>query len=144
MAQIRVNGCQHYLGLFDDEEAAARAYDEKAKQLHDNPILIFLPDGSLNPDRKKRVRSQSVVYRQQLEGTQSGDSNQDEEDAVTIGVKGEEEEQTEDESGRGLPRKRGRWGQQQEEEEVTVGIKTEEREVSTVVIKEQEEQEEES
>jgi hypothetical protein len=54
MAMIIVNGRPQYLGIFDTEEAAARAYDEKAKQVHQNPALNFLPDGSLNPDRRCR------------------------------------------------------------------------------------------
>jgi hypothetical protein len=49
-----MNGSQQRLGCFDNEEAAARAYDEKAKQVFVNPILNFLPDGSLNPDRKPK------------------------------------------------------------------------------------------
>ena len=135
-----MNSTKHYLGRFDDEKAAARAYDDKARQVYDNPILNFPPDGSLNPDRKKRIRSQSLVYRQQPEGKQSGDINQVEEDAVTISVKGEDGEQTVDERRQRRPRKRGRWGQQEEEDEVTGGVKTEE---GTVVVKEEEDEEEE-
>lgn len=37
-----------HLGCFDNE-AAARAFDEKAKQVYAKPILNFLLDGSLNP-----------------------------------------------------------------------------------------------
>ena len=125
-AQIKVNGHQQYLGTYDTEEEAARAYDEKAKQLRDKPILNFLPDGSPNPYRKKNIGDQSVLFREQLEGTHRGDINQVEEDAVTVGVEGEDGEQTEGESWRQRPQKRGRWGQQQECDEVTVGIKTEE------------------
>ena len=51
-AFIKASGRIQYIGRFDDEEAAARAFDEKAKQLRVNPILNFLPKGSLNPDRK--------------------------------------------------------------------------------------------
>ena len=47
-----MNGHQQRIGTYDMEEEAARAHDEKAKELHNNPILNFLPDGSLNPDRK--------------------------------------------------------------------------------------------
>jgi hypothetical protein len=46
-----MNGRSQYLGFFDTEEEAARAYDKKAKELHVNPILNFLPNGSLNPDK---------------------------------------------------------------------------------------------
>ena len=52
VASIRADGRQQHLGTFDTEEAAARVFDEKAKQLHANPTLNFLPDGSLNRDRK--------------------------------------------------------------------------------------------
>ena len=34
MAQIRINGLQTYLGLFDTPEAAADAYDAAARELH--------------------------------------------------------------------------------------------------------------
>lgn len=47
LAQISTNGHRQHLGLFDDKEAAARAYDEEVKQVHNNPTLNFLPDGSL-------------------------------------------------------------------------------------------------
>ena len=47
-----------HLGIYATEEEAARAYDDKAKQLRDNPVLNFLPDGSPNPDRKSKY-----VYR---------------------------------------------------------------------------------
>ena len=50
--EIRGGGFRQYLGCFAAEEAAAQAYDEKAKQVFDIPTLNFLPDGSLNPDRK--------------------------------------------------------------------------------------------
>ena len=53
-AFIKAGGRSQWFGTYDTEEAAARAYDEKAKQVSDNPILNFLPDGSLNPDRKER------------------------------------------------------------------------------------------
>lgn len=36
------------------EDEAARVYDKRAKELHVNRALNFLPDGSLNPDRKQR------------------------------------------------------------------------------------------
>jgi hypothetical protein len=43
-----------YLGVFEDKKDAARAYDKEAKKLFVNPVLNFLPDGSLNPDRHQR------------------------------------------------------------------------------------------
>ena len=55
-AYISAGGKQQTLGRFDTEEAAARAYDEKAKEVHIDPVLDFLPDGSLNPDRKSDER----------------------------------------------------------------------------------------
>jgi len=50
------------LGRFNDEEAAARAYDAAAKSSYAKPILNFLSDGSLNPDRKpaRYVRRQNA------------------------------------------------------------------------------------
>jgi hypothetical protein len=54
-ASIKFQGRTRYLGRFDTEEAAAKAYDEEAKRLWTNPILNFLPDGSINPHRKRRA-----------------------------------------------------------------------------------------
>jgi hypothetical protein len=51
-ARIYLHGHQHELGFFDDEELAAQAYDEAAKQVLPDPVLNFLPDGSVNPDHK--------------------------------------------------------------------------------------------
>lgn len=42
-AQIRVDGRQRHLGLFDDEEAAARAYDEAAVKAHGEFARLNLP-----------------------------------------------------------------------------------------------------
>ena len=60
-AMIHANGRTQHIGTYSTEEAAARAYDEKAKQLHANSILNFLPDGSLNLDRKY-VESRSIRF----------------------------------------------------------------------------------
>lgn len=48
-------GQLQHIGRFDTEEAAARAYDERAKEPYVKPILNFLPDDSLNPDCKPRT-----------------------------------------------------------------------------------------
>jgi len=53
-ASIWANGRTNYLGLFDDEEAAARAYDAAATAILAEPRLNFNPDGSINPDRHRR------------------------------------------------------------------------------------------
>ena len=116
-----MNGRSQYIGTHGTEEAAAWAYDEKAKQVYAEPILNFLPDGSLNPDRKHRRLATSFSS---VQG-----------DLQIVSVKDEVE-------GGQRPRKRGRWVQQQEEwEEETVRIKKEEEEgeVGTVVVKEEEE-----
>ena len=54
-SSIGANGKSLYLGVFANEEAAARAYDEAAKEHRIDPILNFLPDGSPNPHRKMRL-----------------------------------------------------------------------------------------
>lgn len=43
------------------QQEAARAYDAKAKELWANPVLNFLPDGALNPDRQKHVQACTYV-----------------------------------------------------------------------------------
>lgn len=58
-------GRNTYIGTFDTEEEAAQAYDAEAKRLRSNPVFNFLPDGSLNPDRKKPVSQQSLMRRRQ-------------------------------------------------------------------------------
>lgn len=40
-AQIQTNGVQHYLGLFDDEKDAARAYDNHARVSGESSHLKF-------------------------------------------------------------------------------------------------------
>ena len=63
VASIHADGETQRVGTYGTEEEAARAYDEKAKQLRDNPVLNFLPDGSPNPDRKStyvRSKDQSL------------------------------------------------------------------------------------
>ena len=53
-ARIHMQDESRDLGRHDTEEAAARAYDAEVKRVWANPVLNFLPDGSLNPDRKHR------------------------------------------------------------------------------------------
>lgn len=60
-AQINVNGRSLYLGVFTDEEEAAKAYDLAASAAYANPILNFLPDGSLNPDRRRKMGQYKCV-----------------------------------------------------------------------------------
>jgi hypothetical protein len=60
-ASIREDGCSRHLGYYDDDEEAARAYDKKMATLHADAVLNFLPDGSLNPDRKQRIYKYKCV-----------------------------------------------------------------------------------
>ena len=48
-----MNGRDILIGAFNTEEEAARAFDAKVQRVYLNPICNFLPDGALNPDRKK-------------------------------------------------------------------------------------------
>ena len=56
-AYIRLYGKQVYLGTYESQEAAARAYDLRAKEEYKDPILNYLSDGQLNPDRKGRRKN---------------------------------------------------------------------------------------
>lgn len=57
---VSVDGQEKHLGRFESEEAAAQAYNARAKELHGCSVLDFLPDGSLNPNRKKGVDSKTL------------------------------------------------------------------------------------
>jgi hypothetical protein len=54
-ASITKRNRTRHLGRFGTEEAAALAYDNEAKRRWENPILNFLPDGSLNPHRHQKI-----------------------------------------------------------------------------------------
>lgn len=41
-------------------QEAAQAFDKAAQEMYESPILNFLPDGSVNPDRKKRLAAQKL------------------------------------------------------------------------------------
>lgn len=56
VAGIKFQGHRENLGRFDTEKAAAQAYDKRAKQLWQNPVLNFRKDGTPNPDRKRRMQ----------------------------------------------------------------------------------------
>jgi hypothetical protein len=43
-ARIRVDGKTHYLGVFDNPEEAARAYDTAARELHGEFACLNFPD----------------------------------------------------------------------------------------------------
>lgn len=60
VVKYRFHGKLRSSGGFDTQEAAARAHDELMSQLFINPVLNFLPDGSLNPQRKEFARALMV------------------------------------------------------------------------------------
>lgn len=55
LARLCARGQRQEMGPFESEEAAAKAYDEEATKLWENPTLNFLPDGFLNPNRHVRA-----------------------------------------------------------------------------------------
>lgn len=60
--QIGYKGKTIKLGSYAAEKKveAAEMYDKVALALHEEPVLNFLPDGSLNPDRKRMVAGQDL------------------------------------------------------------------------------------
>ena len=58
---MTVAGSRLYLGTYDSEEAAAHAYDQRAKEELQKAILNFLPNGDLNPERKKKPTPENWV-----------------------------------------------------------------------------------
>jgi hypothetical protein len=92
-ACIFSEGRNRYLGTFGTAEAAAWAYDEEAKQQWTNPILNFLPDGSLNPNRKPRMGSQCLLPRHGPRRTPSSSAAS----AAAAASSDEEEEEEEQE-----------------------------------------------
>ena len=49
-----------HLGHFRKEREAAMAYDVAAGETFEDPILNFLPDGTLNPERKRKVSHKTL------------------------------------------------------------------------------------
>jgi hypothetical protein len=103
---ITFQGQNTYFGGFDTEEAAAKAYDEEAKRQWTNPTLNFLPDGSLNPDRKKRISWRSLIARSRQRGhsslqvMDSSEEEEDEEDEDSDHSSGDEAEDESDDGGK--------------------------------------------
>lgn len=60
-AQYQLNGKTHVVGSFDDEEEAARALDAEVKAKSLGFPLNFLPNGSLNPERRVFAKKQPYV-----------------------------------------------------------------------------------
>jgi hypothetical protein len=42
--QIKINHKSHYIGIFKDEEEAARAYDKAARELHGEFAALNFPN----------------------------------------------------------------------------------------------------
>jgi hypothetical protein len=108
-ARIRCGGRQQHLGRFNTAEEAAKAYDEEAKRRWTNPILNFLPDGSINPDRHKvtgmafmlrsgvlHVEEQHVRRPSGKEEDRDGSIGDEEETAAAAAAAAAEEEEDEE------------------------------------------------
>ena len=67
-AQIQTNGVQHYLGLFDDEKEAARAYDAHARMVLGPRAKTNLEykDGDSLPETKYPPSIQTVVAKKAI------------------------------------------------------------------------------
>lgn len=134
-ARITVNGKQVYLGRFTSEVDAARAFDRQAKEVYESPVLNFLPDGTLNPERKKRQRRVPAVAAPSAAAATAPAvappaaaavaEDDDEADLVTVGIQDEDEQAGEEEQ---RPGKRARLD--------GAAVKEEEDDMRTVAIKE--------
>ncbi len=73
-ACISFQGRQRRLGSFATQEEAARAYDAEATKLRATPVLNFMPDGSMNPNRKLSGFVPPRRDAEESEGDSSSDS----------------------------------------------------------------------